>query len=209
MRDSSPAKVSTKDNKKTFSLNLKVAGSRVGIQVATNQIMDIDDEDSSDELHIDEGQNYKPSNRLANSRGIRNAYSSNAGAYNSALLSFGGRGNAANTNPLLGPRNTSSRVPKPISNNRNATDHTRNAVNSKQFDNKDLGNARYEQSEHYRATKIGTTTAEGNFSSSFFYSENINNMAVPNSLNSFGIENRDEHLYQGMQATLNNGVRNR
>ena len=67
----------------------------------------MEDDISPDELFIDEEQDYRKRNNFSLSRGHYNAYSSNVGAYNDALLGFGGRGNALNLNPSFSHKTAS------------------------------------------------------------------------------------------------------
>lgn len=161
--------------------------------------MDMEDDDSSDELHIDEGQDYSTSNSITMSDGIHNAYSSNAGAYN-ALLGFGGRGDAYKLNPRLTSNIRSPYMPTGTSNEQYDKKPARNLTNSSKFSKKSSRHSGSTQSNNYKNRNV-RATAEPSFSSSNLFSEN-SNMAVPGSLNSCDMENVDRNVIQGAKRTL-------
>ena len=197
-----------KKSTKSVSIVSQVTGSKGGFQTVNYPvIMDGDDDDSSGELHIDEGQDYSASNSIAYSRDIRNAYSTNAGAYNNALLGFGGRGDTANSNPLLASRNPSSMVSSGANAKRYANDVPQVGANSRNFhrsaSRKSSRHSGSAQSDDYYYPTVGRTTAEQRFSSSVFQSEH-NKMAATNLSNSVAMKDMDQSLCQGVKRMLHN-----
>ena len=169
----------------------------------------MEDDDSSDELHIDEGQDYSTSNSNTKSRGIHNTYSNKAGAYNDALLGFGGRRDAAKLNPLLTSSNVSSYVPTGNSSSRYANDLPKRGTRSRNFYKKGARTSGDTYSDYHKNRNIVRATAEQNLSSSNLFSENIN-MAVPDSFSSYGMTNIDENVFQGVKRSLKiQGLRKR
>ena len=159
----------------------------------------MDDDDSSDELHIDEGQEYSTSSSITKSDGIHNEYSSNAGAYN-ALLGFGGRGDAYKLNPRLTSNIVSPYMPTGTSREHYATKPTRNITNSRKFSKKGLRHSGSTQSNSYKNRNV-RATAEPRFSPSNLFSED-SNMAVAGSLNSCDMRNVNRNALQGVKKTL-------
>ena len=158
--------------------------------------MDMDDDVSPDELFIDEEQDYRKRNNFSLTRGHHNAYSSNVGAYNDALLGFGGRGNARSLNP-------------PFS-NKVASLTEGSAIHIITDSSYDIP-AKSRTSSHKRAKKSGKvstqrlditdtdrTTAENRVSSSSFLNEI--NMAMRGSLTSYNMENDSSYWGTGKMS---------
>ena len=159
----------------------------------------MDDDDSSDELHIDEGQDYSTINSTTKSDGIHNAYSSNAGAYN-ALLGFGGRGDAYKLNPRLTSNTLSPDMLTGTSHEQYAKNANRNVTNSRKFSKKGLRHSGSTQSNNYKNRNV-RASAESSFSSLNSFSEN-SNMAVPGSLSACDMENVNGNLFQSATRKL-------
>ena len=169
--------------------------------------MDLDDDDSSDELHIDEGQDYSASNTVAHARDTRSAY--NAGAYN-ALFSFSGRGHTANSISHFEPMNVSSMVSSSVSTPGDHANNSSNAgVKSRNFEKsasrKSSRTPASTKSKDYDYTYAGRTTAEKRFSSSDFQREH-NNMMNPNASNLGAMTNTDQNARHGIKRMLPNHV---
>ena len=152
--------------------------------------MEIDEDISSDELHIDEGPEHRTRNNLfSNTRGHYNAFSSNVGAYNDALLGFGGRGNALDMNPPFNDI-TSSFI-------KGIKTHTQsNISNNVPEKSRTSSHKRFRKSGKVPTQRpdiadIEGTTAEHNVSSSNFLSQM--NMAMPGSFPSHDMENENSY----------------
>ena len=168
----------------------------------------MDDDDSSDELHIDEGQDYSASNTVAHARDTRSAH--NAGAYN-ALFSFSGRGHTANSISHSDSMNVSSMVSSSAFTPGDNTNDSSNAgAKSRNFEKsasrKSSRTPASTKSKDYYYTYAGRTTAEKRFSSSDFQREH-NNMMITNASNLGAMTNTDRNARHGIKRTLPNHVR--
>ena len=165
--------------------------------------MEVDD-NSSDELHIDEGQDNSASNSTPFSRDLQhNAYSSNAGAYNNALLGFGGRGDTANSDPhfasIYSLHHPSSKLSTGSGAKQNSIPHV-GAKPSGKFHRsgshkKSRLSGNIQQSENYYSS-VGRTSAEQSSSTLMFKGDFIN-MAASGSSASFAKNNMNDSFSYG------------
>ena len=171
--------------------------------------MEVDD-NSSDELHIDEGQDNSASNSTPFSRDLQHAYSSNAGAYNNALLGFGGRGDAANLDPHFASIYSLHHPSSGLSTGSDAKQNRVRQVGTKPSGKfyssgshkKSRLSGNLEQSKKYYSS-VGRTSAEK--SSTLMFKGNFNNMAVSGSSASFTKNNMYESIGYGLEANNRGG----
>ena len=167
--------------------------------------MEMDDDVSSDELHIDEEQGNRKRIKFTNTRGHHNAFSSNVGAYNDALLGFGGRGNAPRIDPLLPLKNVTPLFTRGYVNNTYVNDLYNIPAKSRTSSHKRYIKPGKVQSQRLDTADIDSTTAENKLSSSSFLHEM--NMAMPGSLTSYNMETQNS--YWGAANMSNQSVQKR
>ena len=157
----------------------------------------MEDDISPDELFIDEEQDYRKRNNFSLSRGHDNAYSSNVGAYNDALLGFGGRGNARSLNPPFSNKVASFTEGLPII--QLITDSSDNIpAKSRTSSHKRAKKSGKVSTQRLDITDTDRTTAENRVSSSSFLNEI--NMAMRGSLTSYNMENDSSYWGAGKMS---------
>ena len=176
-----PVKIST-NNQQIYDFAYSKQSNVAGVLIGNIcQDMDFENDDSSDELHIDEGREYRRSNNIATSRGIHNAYSSNTGAFNDARLSFGSLNNDAISKPDFGAGSLSSYT---LTGHPKANTKFKTSKRSRNCYEKSLEHSGNIVSEYYRDKNVGRTTAEQDVSSSVFFRSN-SGMAFSDTKHSF------------------------